>query len=202
MGSRRLPTEAEWEKAARHDPATERSRRYPWGEDSPGPEHANLDQRHLQPAPIGSYPAGESPYGVRQLIGDVWEWTASDFLPYPGFKAWPYEEYGNLLRGGMQGAARRFVCGRTGRLPGRLPQLGLPDPATDLLRFPHRPGHCLMHRHLVKPAASIHNQTVGWTHHPDSTDTTGELRELVVGVSRSGSSGRRLGGLGATGTGR
>ena len=58
---RRLPTEAEWEKAARHDPATGRSRRYPWGDADPGPEHANLGQRHLRPAPVGSYPAGAAP---------------------------------------------------------------------------------------------------------------------------------------------
>ncbi|MDH6575143.1 ergothioneine biosynthesis protein EgtB [Kitasatospora sp. MAP5-34] len=96
---RRLPTEAEWEKAARHDPATGRSRRYPWGDAEPGPEHANLGQRHLQPAPVGSYPAGGSPYGVRQLMGDVWEWTASDFRPYPGFRAWPYREYSEVFFG-------------------------------------------------------------------------------------------------------
>ncbi|MGF1430945.1 ergothioneine biosynthesis protein EgtB [Kitasatospora sp. LaBMicrA B282] len=94
---RRLPTEAEWEKAARHDPATDRSRRFPWGDEAPGPQHANLGQRHLQPAPVGSYPEGASPYGVRQLIGDVWEWTASDFTPYPGFRAWPYREYSEVF---------------------------------------------------------------------------------------------------------
>ncbi|UXY39024.1 ergothioneine biosynthesis protein EgtB [Streptomyces albidocamelliae] len=96
---RRLPTETEWEKAARHDPATGRSRRYPWGDADPAPEHANLGQRHLRPAPAGSYPAGESPLGVRQLIGDVWEWTASDFLPYPGFRAFPYKEYSEVFFG-------------------------------------------------------------------------------------------------------
>ncbi|KJK59943.1 ergothioneine biosynthesis protein EgtB [Saccharothrix sp. ST-888] len=96
---RRLPTEAEWEKAARHDPATGRSRRYPWGDAEPTADRANLGQRHLQPAPAGSYPAGESPYGARQLIGDVWEWTASDFLPYPGFRAWPYKEYSDVFFG-------------------------------------------------------------------------------------------------------
>ncbi|MFE2507541.1 ergothioneine biosynthesis protein EgtB [Streptomyces naganishii] len=96
---RRLPTEAEWEKAARHDPAQGRSTRYPWGDTDPGPEHANLGQRHLRPAPAGSYPAGESPLGVRQLIGDVWEWTASDFLPYPGFAAFPYKEYSEVFFG-------------------------------------------------------------------------------------------------------
>ncbi|MFF9156251.1 ergothioneine biosynthesis protein EgtB [Streptomyces sp. NPDC014846] len=96
---RRLPTETEWEKAARHDPATGRSRRYPWGDADPAPEHANLGQRHLRPAPAGSYPEGESPLGVRQLIGDVWEWTASDFLPYPGFRAFPYKEYSQVFFG-------------------------------------------------------------------------------------------------------
>nr|BFD81304.1 ergothioneine biosynthesis protein EgtB [Streptomyces sp. Xyl84] len=96
---RRLPTETEWEKAARHDPATGRSARYPWGDADPSPAHANLGQRHLRPAPAGSYPAGESPLGVRQLIGDVWEWTASDFLPYPGFAAFPYKEYSEVFFG-------------------------------------------------------------------------------------------------------
>ncbi|MFC0865874.1 ergothioneine biosynthesis protein EgtB [Sphaerimonospora cavernae] len=97
---RRLPTEAEWEKAARYDPATGRSLRYPWGDEDPTREHANLGQRHLRPGPVGGYPSGESPSGVRQLIGDVWEWTASDFLPYPGFAAFPYREYSEVFFGG------------------------------------------------------------------------------------------------------
>ncbi|GGM61489.1 hercynine oxygenase [Dactylosporangium sucinum] len=96
---RRLPTEAEWEKAARWDPATGRSRRYPWGDEDPGPEHANLGQRHLAPAPVGAYPAGASPLGVHQLIGDVWEWVSSDFTAYPGFTAFPYREYSEVFFG-------------------------------------------------------------------------------------------------------
>ncbi|WAL99421.1 ergothioneine biosynthesis protein EgtB [Streptomyces sp. Je 1-369] len=97
---RRLPSEEEWEKAARYDPVTDRSMRYPWGDADPTPERANLGQRHLRPAAAGSYPAGESPLGVRQLIGDVWEWTSGDFLPYPGFAAFPYREYSDVFFGG------------------------------------------------------------------------------------------------------
>lgn len=96
----RLPTEAEWEKAARFDPATGASRRYPWGDEDPTPAHANLGQRHLSPAPVGAYPKGVSPLGVEQLIGDVWEWTASGWHPYPGFAAFPYAEYSQVFFGG------------------------------------------------------------------------------------------------------
>ncbi|MFI1865351.1 ergothioneine biosynthesis protein EgtB [Streptomyces jumonjinensis] len=96
---RRLPTEAEWEKAARHDPVSGRSRRFPWGDEDPTPAHANLGQRHLRPAPAGAYPQGGSPLGIRQLIGDVWEWTSSDFGPYPGFAAFPYREYSEVFFG-------------------------------------------------------------------------------------------------------
>jgi iron(II)-dependent oxidoreductase len=96
---KRLPTEAEWEKAARWDPVTGRSRRYPWGDADPEPRHANLGQRHLSPAPVGAYPDGASPLGVHQLIGDVWEWTSTPFAGYPGFRAFPYREYSEVFFG-------------------------------------------------------------------------------------------------------
>ncbi|RUL95368.1 ergothioneine biosynthesis protein EgtB [Verrucosispora sp. FIM060022] len=116
---KRLPTEAEWEKAARWDPATGRSRRYPWGDDDPTSAHANLGQRHLWPAPVGAYPAGASPLGVHQLIGDVWEWTSTTFRGYPGFVAFPYREYSEVffgddhqvLRGGSFGTDRAACRG-------------------------------------------------------------------------------------------
>ncbi|MFJ8964590.1 ergothioneine biosynthesis protein EgtB [Lentzea sp. NPDC102401] len=114
---KRLPTEAEWEKAARFDTATGKTRRYPWGDEEPTEAHANLNQRHLRPAPVGAYPAGASPSGVHQLIGDVWEWTSSDFGPYPGFEVFPYKEYSEVffgpdykvLRGGSFGTDKSAV---------------------------------------------------------------------------------------------
>jgi iron(II)-dependent oxidoreductase len=105
---KRLPSEAEWEKAAAWDLERGTARRYPWGDFPPAPELANLDQRTFSPAAVGAYPLGASYFGCHQLLGDVWEWTSSDFAPYPGFVAFPYAEYSEVhfgkgyrvLRGG------------------------------------------------------------------------------------------------------
>ncbi|MGE3621012.1 MAG: ergothioneine biosynthesis protein EgtB [Acidimicrobiia bacterium] len=97
---KRLPTEAEWEKAAAWDPATATSRPWPWGSAAPeAGSRANLGQRRLGPAPVGSYPDGVSALGCHQMVGDVWEWTSSRFEPYPGFRAFPYAEYSEVFWG-------------------------------------------------------------------------------------------------------
>ena len=97
---KRLPTEAEWEKAAAWGPGAGSPSRYPWGDDPSPRERANLDQLAFGPRPAGSLPAGASAYGVLGLLGDAWEWTASDFGPYPGFRAYPYREYSEVFFGG------------------------------------------------------------------------------------------------------
>ena len=120
--NRRLPTEAEWEMAASGEPTTDirgltpHKRRYPWGDDSPTLERANLDWRALGCIAVDALPAGDSAFGCRQMIGNVWEWTASDFNPYPGFVAGPYQEYSapwfgdhKVLRGGCWVTRSRLV---------------------------------------------------------------------------------------------
>ena len=105
---KRLPTESEWETAATWDPTTGAKSRFPWGNEPPTPDRANLDQRAFDTAPIGAFPDNISPLGCYGMIGDVWEWTSSDFRGYPGFRAFPYPEYSEeffgseykVLRGG------------------------------------------------------------------------------------------------------
>ena len=80
-------------------------------------ELANTGGTALRPAPLGAYPAGASAYGVEQLIGDVWEWTSSDFQPWPGFQPMLYDTYSapffggdfRVLRGGSWGTATSAV---------------------------------------------------------------------------------------------
>ena len=99
FAGKRLPTEIEWETAAGWDPATGRSRPYPWGDAPPSRQVANLDQLGFGTAPIGAYPRNVSPLGCSGMIGDVWEWTASDFGPWPGFRSFPYPEYSEVFFG-------------------------------------------------------------------------------------------------------
>ena len=95
----RLPTEQEWEAAASWDPETGTKRVYPWGDEAPTPLHANLDQLAFGAAQVGAYPLNVSPTGCHGMIGDVWEWTSSDFGGYPGFRVFPYPEYSEVFFG-------------------------------------------------------------------------------------------------------
>ncbi|MCB0711648.1 MAG: ergothioneine biosynthesis protein EgtB [Ignavibacteriae bacterium] len=95
----RLPTEAEWERAAAWDADREESLLFPWGNSPWSSERANLDMLGMMTAEVGAYPSGVSPVGCHQMIGDVWEWVSSDFTSYPGFEAFPYDEYSKIFFG-------------------------------------------------------------------------------------------------------
>lgn len=115
---KRLPTEAEWEKAACWDEEKQRKMIFPWGNDAPSENNANLLESYLwKCTEIGSYPEGKSPSGCHQMIGDVWEWTASEFVGYPEFKS-GFSEYNDkwftnqkVLRGGSFGTPRISIRG-------------------------------------------------------------------------------------------
>jgi iron(II)-dependent oxidoreductase len=118
---RRLPTEVEWEVAAAAEPTGDgglgkRKRTYPWGEVAPTARHANLDAVALGCVDVAACAEGDSPWGCRQMIGNVWEWTESTFEPYPGFSPDVYEEYSepwfgtrNVLRGGAWATRSRMI---------------------------------------------------------------------------------------------
>jgi iron(II)-dependent oxidoreductase len=117
---RRLPSEIEWEAAAVGEAAgdrlADRRRRWPWGEAAPDPTRANTDFAHGRTIDVAALPAGDSAFGCRQMIGNVWEWTASDFQPFAGFDADPYEDYSRpwfgsrkVLRGGCWATSARIA---------------------------------------------------------------------------------------------
>jgi iron(II)-dependent oxidoreductase len=100
----RLPTEIEWEVAAlgeadNNGDLADRKRRYPWGDSPPESNHANLDGRALGCVDVAAHAAGDSAFGCRQMLGNVWEWTSDTFQPYPEFSADAYKEYSSMLFG-------------------------------------------------------------------------------------------------------
>jgi iron(II)-dependent oxidoreductase len=113
---KRLPTETEWEVAATWHPQAGRQR-FPWGDEPATPLHANVDQLAFDTAPAGAYERNISPLGCHGMIGDVWEWTSTDFAGYQGFRAFPYPEYSEaffgseykVLRGGSWATAENVV---------------------------------------------------------------------------------------------
>ena len=126
FAQRRLPTAAEWEFAATGAITGAGKRRYPWGSDFPSAVHANLEGS--APAAVDAFGEGDAAGGCRQMLGNVWEWTADAFNPYPGFVADPYREYSQPwfgthmeLRGGSFSTPRRLIRNtwRNFYLPGR-----------------------------------------------------------------------------------
>ena len=115
--NRRLPTEAEWELAASGTPSnTNEKRRYPWGNEKPTEKQVNMNSRAMRSIDVGALPDGDSAFGCRQMLGNVWEWTDDTFNPYPGFVADMYQDYSQplfgqtkVLRGGAWTTRSRMI---------------------------------------------------------------------------------------------
>lgn len=119
---RRLPSEAEWEVAAAAEPAADgkslssTKHHFPWGDEAPRPDQANLDGYALGTVDVAAHAAGDSALGCRQMIGNVWEWTQDTFGPYPGFVPDMYQDYSQplfgmtkVLRGGSWATRARMI---------------------------------------------------------------------------------------------
>ena len=81
--------EAEWQRAACATPQGD-ERTYPWGSQAPAPEFGNFDFRRWSPMPVNAHPAGGTAFGVQGMVGNGWEWTSTEFAPFPRFKAFPF----------------------------------------------------------------------------------------------------------------
>ena len=84
-----LPTEAEWQRAAYCTPDGG-ERAYPWGSEPPSSQLGNFDFALWSPAPVNAFPEGRSAYGVEGMAGNGWEWTSTEFAPFPGFEPFPF----------------------------------------------------------------------------------------------------------------
>jgi iron(II)-dependent oxidoreductase len=93
---KRLPSEAEWEKAASWDATNQTYRIYPWGEEQPNGSLCNHGNNIANTSPVDAFPKGASAAGCWDMLGNVWEWTASTFDAYPGFESYPYRGYSQV----------------------------------------------------------------------------------------------------------